>query len=139
MCTPCVPSPQNHVLRKKQLHAIIQFCEQKSIDRWILIGDMNMRKSENESIEHLPQHSTLSDAWKQCGNPKNRWTWDSYTNLYHPPPQYSFRARFDRVYSWPASWKALSFARFADLPIQNSKHFLSDHFGIRVSFPKNLK
>ena len=128
------PSSNNDTLRKELLQTIIRFCEENHIDRWLLLGDMNMRQRENPIIEALPKNSSLCDAWKICGNTSNRWTWDSKRNHYHPPPRNTFCARFDRIYSWPNSWKPKSFARFGDKALLSSKHFLSDHFGIRATY-----
>jgi len=127
------PGKEGGVHRKQQLEAVIRFCEQHDIAHWILAGDMNMRTAEEHSIEMLPASDALIDIWKMLGHTKNRWTWDSYQNHYHPK-RHPFRARFDRIYLRSSILKPIRFERIGDQPLENPHHFSSDHFGLWAVF-----
>jgi len=127
------PGKEGKEYRKIQMEAIVRLCESQNIAHWIIVGDMNMRKEEEETIESLPSAVPLVDVWKQQGDTNNRWTWDSYQNRYHPK-SHPFRARFDRVYLYSSILKTQEFVRIGDKPLENPHHFPSDHFGIYTVF-----
>ena len=126
------PSKANAAARLEQMRAVVHCCKEHA-DHWIIAGDMNMRTAEDTHIEQLDR-LPLTDAWKICGTPNNKWTWNSQKNHYHPPPRHGFMARFDRIYSWPNTLQPKHFRRIGDQPIAKKAHFASDHFGIFAAY-----
>lgn len=154
------PHRENASTRFDQLQRLVCQMEQQDVPGatdLILLGDMNMRKDEDGRVERIgwapPSASKsgsisnggLLDAWKEAGSdPATRDTWNSYVNRYHGADAFEFRCRFDRTYYRPAAGSSLlrvvDFGLVGNRPILRdqggggSSHFLSDHFGMRVTF-----
>lgn len=62
----------------------------------ILCADLNILDHEEDKF--IPtDDSNWSDAWKLKGNESNKFTFDSYTNIYLQMKKYKYRSRLDRV------------------------------------------
>ena len=114
-------------IRQEQLNLI---SESTLIHTPVLIlgGDMNMRKFEDDTIEH---DNGWKDAWKQAGSVAMECcTWNSKINQYHGPDAFQFCCRFDRIYTRNVIGID-HFSLMANTPLGTSpKYYLSDHFGI---------
>jgi len=100
-------------------------------DNMILLGDYNMRQSEDTSIENI----LGIDAWKAAGsNFRSKFTWDSFANKYHEDG-FSFRARFDRCYVGGEKIRVNRFGLIGNKAVVrggSTKDFLSDHYGMII-------
>jgi endonuclease/exonuclease/phosphatase family metal-dependent hydrolase len=109
---------------------------------FVFAGDFNMRAVEDENVEGLG----FQDVWKEAGMEySQKFTWDSVDrtkqeggsyNRYYKTC-YPFNCRFDRVYFKQSTNKMLTVKHFSligNKPLTNSKHFLSDHFGMVATF-----
>jgi len=96
----------------------------------ILLGDYNMRQSEDKAIENI----LGIDAWKAAGsNYRNKFTWDSFSNEYHEDG-FAFRARFDRCYAGGDKIHVNRFGLIGNKAVVGTKDFLSDHYGMIIGF-----
>lgn len=115
----------------------------------ILAGDTNMRETEETYIEKDYQ---LEDAWKLAGAERaTQFSWDTLNhegeeggtfNQYYGWTTRKYTKRYDRIYIsnnqprnatlWQKNITVESFAFIANKPVSpnNTRHFLSDHFGI---------
>eukprot|EP00986_Skeletonema_menzelii_P018964 scaffold27037_cov134-Skeletonema_menzelii.AAC.11 len=96
----------------------------------ILLGDYNMRQSEDTSIENI----LGIDAWKAAGsNYRSKFTWDSFANKYHEDG-FSFRARFNRCYVGGENIRVNRFGLIGNKVVEggSTKDFLSDHYGMVI-------
>ena len=99
-------------------------------DNMILLGDYNMRQSEDTSIENI----LGIDAWKAAGsNFRSKFTWDSFANKYHEDGV-SFRARFDRCDVGGENIRVNRFGLIGNKVVEggSTKDFLSDHYGMII-------
>jgi endonuclease/exonuclease/phosphatase family metal-dependent hydrolase len=119
--------------RLRQCQQLRESLLQESGNNMILLGDYNMRASEDTSIENI----LGIDAWKAAGsNQRNKFTWDSFANRYHEDG-FAFRARFDRCYVG-GSENIIQVNRFGligNKPVVgggSAKDFLSDHYGMII-------
>ena len=117
--------------RLRQCQHLRESLLQKSGSNMILLGDYNMRASEDTSIENI----LGVDAWKAAGsNQRNKFTWDSFANRYHEDG-FAFRARFDRCYVGSENIKVNRFGLIGNKPVVgggSAKDFLSDHYGMII-------
>jgi len=140
--------------RLRQMKSLIQTAQKRNIPL-VIAGDTNMRVAEDSSMENLLH---LVDLWKQSGTGNaTKWTWDTkdhgtHFNRYYGDSTREYVARYDRVYVWQppppppvastssctqgsqAAVTVQSFELLANQPVSNKFHFLSDHFGISVTF-----
>ncbi len=118
--------------RLRQCQHLKESLRQES-DNMILLGDYNMRQSEDTAIENI----LGIDAWKAAGsNYRSKFTWDSFANEYHEDG-FSFRARFDRCYVGGGNIHVNRFGLIGNKAIVgggSKKDFLSDHYGMIVGF-----
>ena len=119
------PFKINSEVRLEQMRTILASIP-PSVDKMVIVGDTNMRKTENAAFECLG----IVDAWREVGEDKNtEYTWDSRINRYHSDG-YPFTSRFDRAYM-----KGLSCRSFGLIANEKSDGaYLSDHFGILFTF-----
>jgi endonuclease/exonuclease/phosphatase family metal-dependent hydrolase len=120
------PYKDSAPLRQKYLSELIT---QLPPGPLILAGDMNMREAETSFVVDSLE---LSDVYLDIDPGKEHYaTWDSTLNLYHKEG-FTFRARFDRVFS--REIKPQAFNLIGTEVQSNENHFLSDHFGIHTEF-----
>ena len=119
-------------LRKQLCQSIIQCVEVHDVDDVILIGDFNMRKDEDKSVEQMA--GGLADAWKEVSNSdkKKMFTWNGRDNLYHGPDSFKFTARFDRCYVRGDKIRLREFDLVGNQTVGREGDYLSDHYGIYV-------
>jgi endonuclease/exonuclease/phosphatase family metal-dependent hydrolase len=119
-------------LRKRLCRSILQCVETCDADDIILIGDFNMRKDEDTSIEQMA--GGLTDAWKEVTNSdkKKMFTWNGHENMYHGPDSFKFTARFDRCYVRGGNIRLREFDLIGNQTIEGSGDYLSDHYGLFV-------
>ena len=119
-------------LRQQLCQSLIQCIESCNVDDIILIGDFNMRKDEDKSIEQMA--GGLTDAWKEVTNmdKTKNFTWNSRVNLYHGPDCFKFSARFDRCYVRGAKVRLHEFDLVGNRAVQGEGDYLSDHYGLFV-------
>ena len=139
------PFEGGSTVRRKQILALKKVVGDKAL--LILAGDTNMRDEEEEYLD-ATQASSLRDAWKDTGaSPETRYTWDTIDhhgargfNEYYGKNTRQYQRRYDRIFyhvpeTTTTSLQATEFTLIANTPMENtSNHFLSDHFGIAVSF-----
>jgi len=104
-------------------------CMTKESNNCILLGDMNMRVSEDKDVEG----AGLVDCWKAAGSSKDtKFTWNSYTNKYNEGC-FEYTARYDRCYVYGDVFRVKEFGFIGNCPVMGNKgDYLSDHFGLRV-------
>lgn len=116
--------------RLRQCQFLKESLRQES-DNMILLGDYNMRQSEDTAIENI----LGIDAWKAAGsNHRSKFTWDSIVNEYHEDG-FSFRARFDRCYVGGGNIHVNRFGLIGNKAVVgggSKKDFLSDHYGMII-------
>ena len=125
--------------RMQQMQTMLRY--RKTHDsNFCMAGDFNMRVKEDQKFEALG----LRDAWKDAGAlHKEKNTWDSCDrtprgavagtgphNAYHGTEAFQFACRFDRIYLSGENLTTTSFRLFANKPLTNPFHYLSDHFGM---------
>eukprot|EP00984_Skeletonema_dohrnii_P019519 scaffold9347_cov195-Skeletonema_dohrnii-CCMP3373.AAC.5 len=116
--------------RLRQCQNLKESLHQESGNNMILLGDYNMRQSEDKAIENI----LGIDAWKAAGsNYRNKFTWDSFSNEYHEDG-FSFRARFDRCYAGGDKIHVNRFGLIGNKAVVGTKDFLSDHYGMIIGF-----
>eukprot|EP00521_Asterionellopsis_glacialis_P008598 CAMPEP_0195285886 /NCGR_PEP_ID=MMETSP0707-20130614/3556_1 /TAXON_ID=33640 /ORGANISM="Asterionellopsis glacialis, Strain CCMP134" /LENGTH=271 /DNA_ID=CAMNT_0040345455 /DNA_START=89 /DNA_END=901 /DNA_ORIENTATION=- len=105
----------------------------------IFAGDMNMRVSEDSTMEET---LGLLDAWKLAGSHSTtKWTWDTNDyraqggdfNQYYGDNTREYNTRYDRIYVLTNNAIEVvvpSFELIANQSLTNNRHFLSDHFGM---------
>jgi hypothetical protein len=128
--------------RMQQMEHVLQHRKAGDSSFCIIAGDFNMRAKEDQKFE---QTFGLQDAWKDTGAIyKEKNTWDSCDrtprgavvgtgphNAYHGTEAFQFACRFDRIYlSGGDNLTTTSFRLFANKPLTNPFHYLSDHFGM---------
>jgi endonuclease/exonuclease/phosphatase family metal-dependent hydrolase len=132
--------------RMQQMQKVLHH-RKASDSRFCLAGDFNMRVKEDQKFEALG----LRDAWKDTGAlHKEKNTWDSCDrtqrgavagtgphNAYHGTEAFQFACRFDRIYLSGDNLTTRSFRLFANKPLTNPFHYLSDHFGMAAKL--NIK
>ena len=118
----CHLSPSKDA-KDERLMFLLKLKELMVADHTIVLGDMNMRDNETESVLELG----FSDAFLMMNSPKDKkFTWDSRNNIFRKE-SYGFVCRFDRVFT--CKFQTKSFELFGNNPL-NPGHYLSDHFGI---------
>lgn len=124
--------------RKQLCQSIIQYIEVHDVDDVILIGDFNMRKDEDTSVEQMA--GGLTDAWKEIGNSdkKKMFTWNGRDNLYHGPESFKFTARFDRCYVRGDKIRLREFDLVGNQIVEKKGDYLSDHYGMFVRCDINI-
>jgi len=135
------PFEGGSTVRRKQLLALKKVVGDKA--PLILAGDTNMRDEEEE----YATQASLRDAWKDTGaSPETRYTWDTIDhpdargfNEYYGKNTRQYQRRYDRIFyhvpeTATTSLQATEFTLIANTPLENTNHFLSDHFGIAVTF-----
>ena len=122
------PGSNSQSLRQLQLHRCMNSIK-KDINNnnclYIIIGDMNLREYETNSI--LSKYN-VSDFY----NPVDKYTWNSYINIFNKDSK-PYKCRFDRIFIKNVDNDILSInniTMIGNKPIKNKKHFLSDHFGL---------
>ncbi len=134
------PFKENAALRAYQCQSLMKILSEEC-DNCIVIGDMNMRASEDKMVEKFDNKSWI-DAWKECGSDKSvKFTWDSFVNNYHDGG-FRFKARFDRCYVRGGGSEQLLgvnyFGLMGNRPVKTEDggggrgDYLSDHFGLVV-------
>mmetsp|Transcript_24730 Transcript_24730/g.51791 ORF Transcript_24730/g.51791 Transcript_24730/m.51791 type:complete len:344 (+) Transcript_24730:66-1097(+) len=134
------PFKENEALRAYQCQSLMKILSDEC-DNCIVIGDMNMRASEDKMVEKFDNKSWI-DAWKECGSDKSvKFTWDSFVNNYHDGG-FRFKARFDRCYVRGGGNDGLLGVNYYGLmgnrPVGKEDgggsrgDYLSDHFGLVV-------
>lgn len=113
--------------RKAQYTALWQCANQQKATHMVFAGDMNMRMDENTTMESI-SNPPLMDVWKEIGNRRNQWTWNTKVNHYHKN-RTAFTARFDRIYC-TSNIEKKSLKMVGSKPLSNHNHFASDHFGL---------
>lgn len=131
--------------RQMQMQSLVQLSKSMSMPLFI-IGDMNMRDNEDETMEN---ELNLLDVWKLAGScPATQWTWDTidhrrgnaggFFNQYYGEHTRQYQARYDRVYVHENDMIDLAipptFELIANQPLTSYKDFLSDHFGVTSHF-----
>eukprot|EP00762_Andalucia_godoyi_P000172 ANDGO_02230.mRNA.1 hypothetical protein len=117
--------------RLAQVRSIVHACSGRSnSEPLIIIGDYNLREAETKSLQALG----LTDAWAACGrSPQTKCTFNKVLNPYHgEDEEFRVTARYDR-----AMYRHLIPRRFSligDQHLEDSRHYLSDHFGILCDF-----
>jgi endonuclease/exonuclease/phosphatase family metal-dependent hydrolase len=119
-------------LRKQLCQSIVQHIESRDVDDIILIGDFNMRKDEDKSVEQMA--GGLTDAWKEAANSdkSKMFTWNGRENLYHGPDNFQFTARFDRCYIRGDNIRLRRFELVGNRTVEREGDYLSDHYGMYV-------
>lgn len=113
---------------EKRLKQVEQVVKSMPTNDYVIVGDMNMRMSEDHAVETLG----LIDAWKDFGSKNNSMhTWDSFANRYYSHGR-AYQARYDRIYVSTSGKKIVQdFGLVGHDPVSGLKHhFLSDHFGL---------
>ena len=121
------PGKEGYSQRLEQFSALWQCAKQQNATHMVFAGDMNMRGHEETNIESVSS-PPLMDVWKQIGNLKNKWTWNTKINHYHKS-RIEFTARFDRIYC-TQNIEQKSLKLVGSKPLSNPNHFASDHFGL---------
>lgn len=132
-------------IRLQQMQDLRKLVTQDGGTPLIIAGDTNMRDSEDATYESV---LSLRDAWKDAAagasSEETRFTWDTVDhagvqfNEYYGAETRQYQCRYDRVYYCETSktrLRAVEFGLIANRPVPPStNHFLSDHFGMAVSF-----
>jgi exonuclease III len=95
-------------------------------DPLLILGDMNMRDNETAGTLQLG----LKDSFIEIGEPKSeKFSWDSRKNPFRRN-DFGFVCRFDRILT--KGFRTKSFNLIGNKDISGSKHYLSDHFGLKA-------
>jgi tyrosyl-DNA phosphodiesterase 2 len=117
-------------LRARQLRRI--FRALRGVDNALLLGDFNMRDTENERIS-----PPWVDVWPALRPHDDGFTEDTSINLMRLDSKNKHRqVRFDRVLFKGTGWAAKSIDLLGTQPISSAhpRVFPSDHFGVRCRF-----
>ena len=119
-------------VRKQLCESIIRNIEHHSVNDMILIGDFNMRKDEDKSVEKMA--GELTDAWKEIThmNRLKMFTWNGHENMYHGLYNFKFTARFDRCYVKGDNIRLRDFDLIGNRTVEAKGDYLSDHYGMYV-------
>lgn len=92
---------------------------------------------DNEESKFIPTNDMFTvsnwyDAWKEMGNNSNKFTYDSFNNIYLKSKNCKYKSRLDRLLFRCDNCNIQSF----DLT-KNGYVEISDHFGLSVKFEIN--
>jgi tyrosyl-DNA phosphodiesterase 2 len=114
-------------LRRRQLRRV--FNALRSVDDAVVLGDFNMRDTENEQIV-----APFVDVWPALRPDEPGYTEDTSINLMRLDSRNKQRhVRFDRVLMKGHAWSAASIDLLGTEPVSDAlaRVFPSDHFGVR--------
>jgi endonuclease/exonuclease/phosphatase family metal-dependent hydrolase len=114
-------------LRGRQLRRV--FSALRSVDDAIVVGDFNMRDTENDQIV-----APFVDVWPALHPDEPGFTEDTSINLMRLDSRNKHRhVRFDRVLLKGPAWTAASIDLMGTEPLSDAlpRVFPSDHFGVR--------
>jgi len=118
--------------RERQMRDLVNLAESTP---FVIAGDTNMREVEGDKIE---KELKFVDLWKEDGGKEeNKHTMDTLLHCFHRNFPYTFRCRYDRIMAKDVedlNLQVSTFKKFANKPITNNRHFLSDHFGLVATF-----
>lgn len=124
------PFKENALLRLMQCTALMDLLAEES-DDCVHLGDFNMRAAEDAGVEGACGGGWM-DAWKEAGDARSKFTWDSFANRYHGDDGFKFRARFDRCYVRGDGLTVRQFGLTGNQCVERKGDYLSDHFGLSV-------
>ncbi len=114
-------------LRGRQLRRV--FSALRSVDDAVVMGDFNMRDTENDQIV-----APFADIWPALHPDEPGFTEDTSINLMRLDSRNKQRhVRFDRVLLKGPTWEAASIDLLGTEPLSDAlaRVFPSDHFGVR--------
>lgn len=106
-------------------------------DHVIFCSDTNAKVTEDKYFLDTSELSHWSDVWEQIGTKKNKFTYDSYSNIYLMGKSAKYKARLDRIVykSKILQPDHLELINYLSVPYDIEP---SDHFGLFAKFKISL-